>query len=207
MKHILLLSLLLLSLPIHAQAQDANDTARAVSYFSDAEKDMIRDINLVRTNPQAFIPYVEVYLKEMSKWSGSGMDAINSDGANLISELRTLAPTGLLQPLECIATVAKQHGEACMKIQQLEHVLPGEPDLIQRYQSACGKMIMGGENLTAGDNNSRDALILLLISPGEAPINYGHRHNILNPDWHYVAVSNAGEFGGMRGNWIQDFAE
>lgn len=177
--------------------------AQDVAYLSSDENNMVRDINLVRTHPQDFIPLVKTYLEEMKKWQGTDIEQIMADGQNLIDELGSLKPVGLLQPLECLENLAKAHGEVCMTEGKLRHNL----DLPNQYQTSCGHLVGIGENITAGDTNPRNALILLLISPDEAPIHYGHRHNILDPNWTHVGVVNAGKIGTMAANWIQDFSE
>ena len=64
-------------------------------------------------------------------------------------------------------------------------------------------MLVGNENLVAGNSTVRESVITLLIDAGINPP--GHRETLLAPEWNYVACYNFGEVNGMPNNFVQNF--
>jgi uncharacterized protein YkwD len=68
-----ILSFILLSLFLQSsfgQGPDPLNTAANISWMKPSEKDMIREINLLRSDPGGYIVYVEEYVGEMMKSPG-----------------------------------------------------------------------------------------------------------------------------------------
>jgi uncharacterized protein YkwD len=152
----------IICLPVFSYAQNnSSQTSR--------EKQMIKEINLVRTAPKEYIPFVNIYLQSFPKTELNK----NKKAANeLIRELKQLQPLKGLNFSNELYVTAKAHGKWMKKKNRWEH----------SKINVC-------ENLVGGIDNPRDALIELLIDEGWK--NRGHRKNILNPNLTIVAVYEA----------------
>jgi uncharacterized protein YkwD len=63
MKHILLAFLLLCTVVANARVIDSLNTAKNCLYMTDMERDMIYELNRLRSNPRSYLPYLEPLLK------------------------------------------------------------------------------------------------------------------------------------------------
>lgn len=61
------LTILLLNPVLPVSGQDRLNTAADASYMKPSEKAMIREINLLRSDPKGYLGYVDAYVKENSK--------------------------------------------------------------------------------------------------------------------------------------------
>jgi uncharacterized protein YkwD len=176
-------------------------------YFTDREKAMIKEINLVRSNPRAYIVVVEEYVKYMKADDlndGFYKDEIEV-AKELIAELKNTPTLSILQPSEGIYRAAKIHGDAAKKIGSLDH--EGQDgsfpwDRVKKYDT---NMADGGENIVGGLSDIRKAVLTLLIDSGIK--GRGHRAALLYPDWTHVACYEVGEVNGMPFMWLQNFGQ
>ena len=95
-------------------------TTANVTTMTSEEMQMVNEINLVRSNPTAYIPYIQQYMNESSfiRNSGSGIAAANE----LIAELQQMKPLNTLQTLQCIYNAARKHGEDERQRGSTDHV-------------------------------------------------------------------------------------
>lgn len=204
--------------------------------MSETEREMIYEINKVRSNPRSYIQYLQPMLNEatvtLKKYgkgyknysvtftttSNNGKTVETTDTTwhytneeqikaltTLINDLKKLKPLSVLKPDSGIYNAATKHAN-----DQNEHDWKlmhtgsdgSEPwDRILRYSPA---MSFGNENI-AGNSmeivTARDIVIQLLVDSGIP--GYGHRYNLLDPAWTYVACKHE-RFKGMHW-WIQNF--
>jgi uncharacterized protein YkwD len=164
----------------------ALDTARGADYLSGVEKDVILEMNKVRTNPSK---YAELYIKPRLKYffgtnySVPGKITIaTKEGKKAVEEciaaLSRARPAAALLPERGLARAAKDHAADQGPKGATGH---GGSDRsspaarISRYGKMGNTM---GENISYGDNSGREIVCSLLIDDGVP--NRGHRTNIMN---------------------------
>lgn len=181
-----------------AKSAPPADTEPKAHFLSDEENDMIREINLVRANPAAYVQYVEEYLRN----SNFGQRT-ETAARELMDELKRTSALPKLEPLECLFTAAKKHGEENRKKGENEHQGSDGSWPWDRVRRECSSLTDGNENLVGGPAAVRDAVILLLID--ENISNRGHRRTLLDSKWRYVACYKIGTVGKMANSWVQLF--
>jgi hypothetical protein len=190
------------------------DTARAVDYLTDTEKDVILELNKARSNPGK---YAELYIKPRLAWfdssgktykaPGQSVTMLTSEGRqgveSCIADLARRESTPPLVPREGLSRAAK------------DHVLDTGPKGITGHTGTDGSS-MGqrlnrygqwnggaGENISYGQNTGREVILQLLIDDGVS--SRGHRDNNLNKNFAYVGVG-IGNHSGYRTMCVLDFA-
>lgn len=185
----------------------ALNTAANANYLTAREKAMIKEINLMRSNPKAYIAVVEAYVSYMKA------DDLNGDyykdeitvAAELIEQLKKTPTLSILQPSEGIYQAAKTHGDAAIKIGSLDHQGQDGSWPWDRVKKFDENMMDGGENIVGGLNDIRKAVLTLLIDSGIE--GRGHRAALLYPAWTHVACYEIGDIGGMPFMWLQNFGQ
>lgn len=122
----------------------------------------------------------------------------------LISELKQLKPLSVLKPDEGIYKATSKH----LKDQDehawtLMHTGSDGSSPWDRITFFSPSMSFGNENIAGSSGNStpRNTILQLLIDEGIP--GYGHRYNLLDPQWTHVACKS-GYKDGMTW-WIQNF--
>jgi uncharacterized protein YkwD len=181
------------------------DTARDVSYLSEKEKDIILEMNMVRSNPKK---YAEQNIFWMNVFYNGKMLEIpgkialkTEEGKEAFDEcmvvLKKAEPASILKP-------AKGMTRAC-ELLVYDQELTGNTghkdsggnqpvDRLLKFGEFSGYF---AENIHYGDIEPRFTVISLLIDDGVR--SRGHRKNILNPEFHYAGVATGQHktFGGM----------
>ncbi len=174
------------------------------SFMSADEKSMIEEINLMRGNPQGYIPYVEAYLEEFRKagWDAATTADEVSTSRELIAILKKLEPLSILRPHKELFNVAKLHGTDLQQMGKIQH--RGSDGSMPYNRVIQGTDLSdGNENIVGGTTFVRESVITLLVDSGIP--NRGHRTTLLNPDWNYVACYRIGKVGIMPNTWLQVF--
>ena len=169
--------------------------------MTNEELDMVKEINLVRGNPEGYIPYINEYINHL-KISGDMGNSI-STSQELINELKRIPRLSTLQPLQCVYIAAKKHGEDQKRRGDTDHQGSDGSWPWDRVKRECSNLQDGNENLVGGPANIRRAVILLLVDDGID--GRGHRKTMLNPDWKYVACYKMGTVGTMPNCWVQQY--
>lgn len=183
------------------------NTAAKANYFTEREKAMIKEINLMRSNPKAYVAVVEEYVQYM-KADDLGGDYFKEDIAvadELIAQLKETPVLSILQPSEGIYQAAKTHGDAAKKIGTLDHQAQDGSWPWDRVKKFDTNMVDGGENIVGGLNDIRRAVLTLLIDSGIE--GRGHRMALLHPEWTHVACYEIGKIGDMPFMWLQNFGQ
>ena len=174
----------------------ANNTA-----MSSEEMTMVNEINLVRSNPAGYIPYIEQYVDYLKKNGNMGNSIATSK--ELIEELKRMPSLSVLQTLPCLYTAAKKHGDDQRKKGDTDHQGSDGSWPWDRVLRECKDLKDGNENLVGGPSDIRRAVILLLVDDGIE--GRGHRKTMLQADWKYIACHKMGTIGTMPNCWIQQF--
>lgn len=170
-------------------------------YMSSEELSMMDEINLMRSNPAGYIPYIEQYKRDIQSGKSFGSSLAVCD--ELIAELRVTPPLSILQPALCIYEAAKKHGLDQKARGSTGHDGSDGSWPWERVKRACSQMTDGNENLVGGPADVREAVILLLVDDGIP--SRGHRKTLLNKDWIYGATYKIGKVGYMPNCWVQKF--
>ncbi len=132
--------------------------------ITDREKQMVDEINLVRSNPAAYIKYVTEYLKK------AGVSKSEKASAKeLVETLKIMQPLGTLKMSPSLYVAARKFGKELLDKNSIEH-----------------SSLPYAENLSFGIENIREAVITLLID--DEVEGRGHRKNILKKNISLVAV-------------------
>ena len=174
----------------------ANNTA-----MSSDEMTMVNEINLVRSNPAGYIPYIEQYVDYLKKNGNMGNSIATAK--ELIEELKRMPSLPVLQTLPCLYTAAKKHGDDQRKKGDTDHQGSDGSWPWDRVIRECKDLKDGNENLVGGPSDIRRAVILLLVDDGIE--GRGHRKVMLQSDWKYIACHKMGTIGTMPNCWIQQF--
>lgn len=174
------------------------------SFMSADEKAMIEEINLMRSNPKGYIPYIEAYVEEFKK---AGWDALTTqDEVNtakeVIAELKKLEPLSTLRPHQGLYDVATLHGKDLKQMGKIQHKGSDGSMPYNRVVNAT-ELSDGNENIVGGATFVRESVITLLVDSGIP--GRGHRKTLLEPKWDYVACYRIGQVGMFPNTWLQVF--
>jgi uncharacterized protein YkwD len=177
------------------------------------EKEVLHELNKVRTNPRAYA----LYLKEERQYY-SGLD-INKPGEitlrtqeglaaldECIAALNKARPASPLYPHEGLSKAAKWLAADQGKTGHTGHTGSDGSTLTQRVVRYCPENYAGiGENISYGSSEARQIVIQLLIDDGVP--SRGHRTNIMDdafdccgiainthPMYEYLCVMDFGKF-------------
>jgi LysM repeat protein/uncharacterized protein YkwD len=182
--------------PSNAPSTVSNNTA-----MSSEEMQMVNEVNLVRSNPTGYIPYIEQYIQHL-KENGDMGNSI-STAKELIEELKRTSKLSTLQTLPCLYTAAKKHGDDQRRRGDTDHQGTDGSWPWDRVLRECSDLKDGNENLVGGPSDIRRAVILLLVDDGIDT--RGHRKTMLQADWKYIACHKMGTIGTMPNCWVQQF--
>jgi len=170
------------------------NTAKGASYLNELEREVIFELNKVRSNPKQ---YSKEFLEDLySAYKGKvfaypGQEStLTKEGNGALMEciqvLRNTAPVPILNPAEGLAKASKLlvNDQQFGGIGHITRKGLTPQDRIEKYGEWN---ICSGEDITYGNFEARQIVIALLIDDGVP--DRGHRKNILNPKSRYVGVS------------------
>lgn len=218
-----------------AAKQPYLDTAKDASYMSIREKAMVRELNLVRTYPDLYkqLIYVElrktqedsfrlsrlisettreriytlngVEHKEVSVEHNNYYESRIKAIKDLLFDLDNVPSLGLLHPDPALYETAERHAEDQSHKSEIDHQGTSGSWPVERIQRT-GFFVNGNENIASGGCTPRQIVIQLLIDSGVP--GYGHRYNILNKDWEFVACfEDLSKEDACSNYWLQEFAQ
>ncbi len=193
--------------PIIDEYPDELNTAKGATYMSEREQQMIAEVNLVRSNPQAYVKYLEPYRRRQQSrikhppTRAKEMAAIDE----LIEYLKESEPQGILQPHADLQKTATKHVRYLKVTGEISHEGEGNSQPWDRIMSDNPKFTDGNENLVGGPLSVRDAVIILLVDR-DVP-SRGHRHVLMQSDWEYLGCASVKRVGEMTNFWVQNYAK
>ncbi|MDR1460364.1 MAG: CAP domain-containing protein [Campylobacteraceae bacterium] len=170
------------------------DTARDAQYLTSVEKDVILEMNKVRSNPKK---YADLYIKpRLEYYNGNAYSPPNkmpiktTEGIKAAQEcyevLSKMSPVQLLIPSRGLWRAAKDHASDQSKTGKVGHGgSDGSTpfDRIKRY----GTYNIAGENIAYKPNTGREIVVGLLIDDGVS--SRGHRDNIMHKEYNHVGTA------------------
>jgi uncharacterized protein YkwD len=235
--HKLILAIILVSTSVvKAQTIDSLNTAKNCQYMKPEEREMIYEINRLRSNPRSYLQYIEPMLanaRQVLKKYGKGTrnysltyttDIVNGKEikridttwhytnveeekalSTLVNDLKKLKRLPVLQPDSGIYNAARKHAaDQDAHAWTLMHTGSDGSAPWDRITKFSPSMSFGNENI-AGKypmGSPRDIVIQLLVDSGIP--GYGHRYNLLDPQWTFGACVTGGQHDLMYW-WIQNF--
>ncbi|MCL2176204.1 MAG: CAP domain-containing protein [Treponema sp.] len=175
----------------------ALDTAANANYLTGIEKDIILEMNMVRTNPKK---YAELYIQPRLRYfKGNNYSVpgqitiITNEGASAvngcITALNRANAVGVLTPELGLSLAAKDHVLDQSRTGQTGHNGSDRstPETRMKRHGVFGRSFTLGENIAYGDTTGRDIVCSLLIDDGVP--SRGHRTNIMNKAFTQTGVS------------------
>ena len=170
------------------------NTAKDTPYLNDLEREVIHELNKVRSNPKR---YSEEYIEELfTAFKGNlyiypGQDPVKSkEGIKPLMEciqvLRNTVPLPILSPAEGLAKASR----ILVNDQQfggIGHITRNGSTPQKRIEKYGEWNINSGEDIAYGSFEARQIVIALLIDDGVP--DRAHRKNILNKRYKYAGVS------------------
>jgi hypothetical protein len=192
---ILLLPVLVLSQSAESGWSVELNSARDVPYLNELEKQVILELNKVRSNPKQF---AEEYLDELrTAYSGKiftypGQNPVKSkEGIGPLEEcilvLAVTKPMQILNPEEGLTRASAELITDQKKNGGIGHITRNGSTPQNRMEKFGDWDICLAEDITYGSFEARQIVIALLIDDGVP--DRAHRKNILNPCFRFSGVS------------------
>jgi hypothetical protein len=170
------------------------DTARNVDYLTEAEKDIVLELNKLRSNPKR---YAELYIESMLQYFDGYLykepekeEKITQEGIISAEEccvfLKGMKSVPILSPERGLSLGAKDHINDQGPSGTTGHTgtdRSGPRDRVMRY--GTGGYIE--ENIAYGPNRADKLVISWLIDDGVP--DRGHRKSLLHPEYNQVGVA------------------
>jgi hypothetical protein len=198
-KTIILLLIFLFWFELTAKSKESEwpaelNTAKDAAYLTEIQKQVILELNKVRSNPKRF---AEEYMEELQTafngklFSYPGQDPVMSrEGISpLIECIKVLMETNsmpILKPEEGLCRSAKDLVTDQQKNGGIGHITRSGLTPQKRIEKYGIWDICSAEDITYGSFEARQIVITLLIDDGVTE--RSHRKNILNRCFHHVGV-------------------
>lgn len=170
------------------------DTARDSMYLSENERDIVLELNMVRSDPPK---YARLYIKpRLTKYVGLKYDLgdnhwmVTSEGVAAVQEcIEFLSGAKSCLPLypdSKLSRMSKYHADMQGATELVGHDSPNGESFSQRIKHFKIPFINCAENIDYGRSSARDIVVGLLVD--DAVPSRGHRANILNNIYNRVGV-------------------
>lgn len=179
--------LLPMSAPVEAQSSSSSATQ---TDWAKLEQALIAEHNLVRQDPQSYIPILKARLAQMDSDGnipdGCGRNCLlmTQEGKPAVEEaIRFLSDRSPVEPLSAsagLASAAKSHAKD--QASGLTGHAGSDGSLpLERTIRAGVEASSVGENITYGPKTAQDIIVNLIVDDGVA--DRGHRIALFNSDW------------------------
>lgn len=165
--------------------------------MTNVEKDVVLEMNKVRSNPQK---YAELYIKPRlqyfngNRYSEPGQKTLTTqEGAvavqECIDELSNTKGITPLMPEKGLYLAAKDHASDQANTGATGHDGSDGSKFTDRLARYCekGKGASAGENISYGKSEAREIVLQFLIDDGVS--SRGHRQNIMNGTYKQIGVA------------------
>lgn len=187
------------------------NTGKNSPYLSENEKEILFEINKVRSNPALYANEYMVPLRsyyEGNKYIRPGQPTIiTSEGRRALDEcileLKNSRPVDSLRPEKGLYLAANDHVRDQRENGGIGHFGSDGSKPINRIERYGTWDICAAENISYGIDEARMIVISLLIDDGVP--DRGHRNNILNPGFSVAGISY-GSHPSYGSTCVMDFA-
>ncbi len=163
-------------------------------YLSDLEKQVVRELNAVRSNPSGYAVFAKEVLQlfkgDLLQYPGE-ISIRTNEGKEAVQEcyefLMAAVPIDTLRPSRGMSLAAKDHVEDQGETESTGHTGNDGSSPFDRIERYGQWQSTAGENIDYGNNIARRIVLSLLIDDGVA--SRGHRKNIFNPAFKVVGVA------------------
>lgn len=186
-------------------------TAKTTSYLDELEREVIHELNKVRSNPKR---YADEYMEELiTAFSGKlytypGQETLKSkEGAapliECINVLKSTEPLPILKPSEGLTRATEDLLKDQQKNGGIGHITRNGQTPQNRIEKYGEWDICSAEDITYGSFEARQIVIALLIDDGVP--GRSHRKNILNPCFRLAGIA-FGTHPGYQTMCVIDYA-
>ncbi len=187
------------------------NTASAANYLSPLEKELILEINKLRSNPAKYaedyiVPLKNRFKKNYLYYPGDlplptkeGVKALNE----CVLDLKRRQPLPLVYPVEGLCKAARDHVKDQSRSGKIGHIGRDRSKVKDRIERYGDWQIRIGENIAYGGISAQQIVIYLLIDDGIR--DRGHRKNFLHPDFKKIGVAT-GSHPGYKNMSVMDMA-
>jgi uncharacterized protein YkwD len=191
--------------------KEAVDTTAGAEYLTDGEKQVIIEINMVRTNPAEYArtflaPLRSYYRSRLLRYPGD-IAALTHEGVRAldecIEELQVTKPLSALSPKKGLSLAARDHARDQAITGASGHTGNDKSSFSGRLNRYGRWDVSAGEIIDYGHRDSRRIVTALLIDDGVS--SREHRINLLNDSFKFVGVS-IGAHNTYRYMCVIDFA-
>jgi len=187
------------------------NTAKDAGYLDELDKQVVLEINKVRSNPRKFS---EDYMEELlTAFEGNvfvypGQDpVVTKEGIRPLKEciqiLKQKNPLLILQPSEGLSKASADLVADQEKYGGIGHIGHNGSTPQQRVEKYGEWNICLAEGITYGSFEARQIVIALLIDDGVP--DRGHRNSILNDCFHFIGVAH-GDHPDYKSMCVNDYA-
>jgi len=189
----------------------ALNTAAEASYLSSLEKEIVLEINKLRSDPARYAneyisPLAKKYDRRLLYYPGD-QPLLTKEGINALYEcvrdLKRQQPLPIIYPSEGLSLAARDHVNDQSETGRTGHQGSDRSTMrnrVERYGSWEKRI---AENIAYGAKTAQQIVIYLLIDDGVR--DRGHRKNLLNPNFNVVGVAT-GSHPGYGLMSVMDFA-
>lgn len=187
------LPFLLIALACAGSLVGADEVDKA-DYLGDLEKEVVREINLARTNPERYATFLEAweeyYDGKLRKLPGE--TAVRTkEGRRALREairfLRKFEPLHALRPSEGMSRGARDHVNDIGRGGSMGHRGSDGSSTARRVNRYGKWKKRVGENIAYGGDDGRELVMRLIIDDGVR--GRGHRKNIFDPAYEVIGVA------------------
>jgi len=191
--------------------QSTLNTAINADYISSIEKEVILEVNKVRSNPSRYaeeylVPYRQYYNGHDLEIPGQ-ITVVTNEGIKpldeCIAQLKNSKPVPLLTPEKGMCHSARDHAVDQGKTGKTGHDGSDGSSMNGRLNRYGRWSSLIGENIDYGNGTAREIVISLLIDDGVS--SRGHRKNLLNGAYHKIGIA-VGTHPEYRYLCVLDFA-
>ncbi|HWR01645.1 MAG TPA: CAP domain-containing protein [Chlorobaculum sp.] len=191
--------------------QETIDTTRGADYMTRTEREVVVEINMLRSDPALYarmylVPLRAYYQGRLLKYPGK-IALSTHEGVSVldecIRELNRTRPRSSLSPLEGLTLAARDHVRDQGRTGATGHAGSDGSSPLTRLNRYGRWDVVAGENISYGFNDARTIVTSLLIDDGVP--SRGHRKNLLNSSFRFVGV-DIGPHRVFRDMCVMDFA-
>ncbi len=187
------------------------NTAASVTYLNQFEKEIIFEINKLRSNPPRYAseyiaPLAEHYRKKILYYPGD-KPLLTREGVRAlhecVRELKKQPPLPLLYPRKGLSRAARDHARDQSKTGATGHRGADGSGFRDRIERHGDWNVRIAENIAYGGTSAQQVVIYLLIDDGVP--GRGHRINFLTPEFKTIGVATE-DHPGYNVITVMDFA-